>query len=285
MPQVTSDAICVRHWDFSETSQTVSLFTRDLGMLRGLAKGSKRERSRFGGGIDLLTRGQVGALLKPGRELVTLTHWDLLETFRHLRERLEANRAAFYMAELVSLMISDAHPHPRSYDAFVGGLRGLADPTRREQELLEFQWILLDDCGYRPELFAPRDETIATESLAFSPRAGGLVRTGAEDVTWPVRRETIDVLRRLAHEIDARHAACSAATGRPAARAAEVAPEDAALEHGALLPTLPSPATFAPEIARRASRLLAAYAREVLGLEPVTMADVFGPIDVGTRAR
>jgi DNA repair protein RecO len=248
---VLSDAVCVRHWDFSETSQTVSLFTRERGMLRGLAKGAKRERGRFSGGIDLLTRGQVVALEKPGRELATLTDWDLQETFRHLREGLEANRAGFYLAELVCRMMVDDAPHPRSYDALVVALRGLADPPSLDRVLLRFQWELLDDAGYRPTLEAPLEGT-----LAFSPRAGGVVAASEDASAWPVRRETIELLRAVA------------------------APEEHAEEFVSHGDDLESPSRVLPTRERRAARLLAAYLREIIGFEPTTMRAVFGEIAV-----
>lgn len=49
MPPVSDDAVCIRHWDWSETSQTVSLFTRGHGLVRALAKGSKRPKSPYSG--------------------------------------------------------------------------------------------------------------------------------------------------------------------------------------------------------------------------------------------
>jgi len=293
MPPVTSEAVCVRHWDFSETSQTVSLFTRDLGILRGLAKGARRERGRFSGGLDLLTRGQVIALVKPGRDLATLTDWDLLETFRHLRVRLDVNRAAFYMAELVCRMIADAHPHPRSYDALVDALRQLAAPSALDAALLRFQWTLLDDCGYRPSLEAPSGASV----LAFSPGAGGVVEATPGDAAWPVRRETIERLRRVGIASDEG----SGGVAREARRADEERTDsqgpdgqrttgerssgdglDAApargrsREGGGGEDDLPDPTEAVTT--RRAARLLAAYLREILGFEPSTMAEVFGPI-------
>ena len=88
MSTLRDEAICVRHWDFSETSQTVSLFLRDHGMLRGLAKGARRERGAFSGGFDLFTKGEIVAIVKPGRELATLTEWTLLETYPVFRRLL-----------------------------------------------------------------------------------------------------------------------------------------------------------------------------------------------------
>ena len=90
MPTIRDEAICIRHWDFSETSQTVSLLLRDHGVLRGLAKGARRERGSFSGGFDLFTRGEIVAIVKPGRELATLTEWTLLETFPVLRREAPA---------------------------------------------------------------------------------------------------------------------------------------------------------------------------------------------------
>ena len=44
MQTIEDNAFCLRRWDFSETSQTASLLTRDHGVLRGLAKGAKRPK-------------------------------------------------------------------------------------------------------------------------------------------------------------------------------------------------------------------------------------------------
>ena len=65
MPVAHDQGVCIRHWDFSETSQTVSLFGRGLGLVRGLAKGARRERGSFSGGIGLLARGEIVAVVKP----------------------------------------------------------------------------------------------------------------------------------------------------------------------------------------------------------------------------
>ena len=45
MPTITDNAICIRRWDYSETSQTVSLLLRNHGVIRGLVKGAKRPGS------------------------------------------------------------------------------------------------------------------------------------------------------------------------------------------------------------------------------------------------
>jgi DNA repair protein RecO (recombination protein O) len=244
MPTITDTAICLRHWEFSETSQTVSLFTRGHGIVRGLAKGSRRERGNFSGGIDVLTRGHVVALTKRGRDLATITEWHLEETFRHLRQRLDANRTALYMVDLVRSMLSDEDPHPRLFDVLALALRELADPSIISSALLQLQWAVLEETGYRPELDRDVQQggTLPDDApaLAFDPRSGGLVASTEGTERWGVRRSTVELLR-------------DAAGGR-------------------------SIRSHDRDALDRANRLLATYCRELLGQELPTMRWAFSDL-------
>jgi DNA repair protein RecO (recombination protein O) len=241
MPPTFDEGICIRHWDFSETSQTVSIFGRACGIVRGLAKGARRERGAFDGGIDLLARGRFGAILKRGRDLATITEWDPIELYPRLRADLAANHAAYYMADLVGRMLEPEDPHPRLHDALVRALRVLGAPTDATDAdasggvaLLRFQWELLVETGFQPRLEIPP----VGDVLAYSAEAGGFVRDDAEPgARWKVRRATAECLQTLAsgHAVPAE-----------------------------------------PDTVDRANRLLAAHARHVLGAEPPTMRLVFG---------
>src|SRR5262249_54000550 len=144
----------IRLWDWSETSQTVSLFTRSHGLIRALAKGSKRERSPFSGGIDLLTRGQVLAIIKPNSDLATLTAWDLQELFPAIRRSLSAIHSAIYLAALVQHILDERDAHPALFDAALTALRALGTPDQDRRAILVFQWTALVEAGYRPQLDA-----------------------------------------------------------------------------------------------------------------------------------
>ncbi|MDA0294686.1 MAG: DNA repair protein RecO [Planctomycetota bacterium] len=237
MPTLCDEAVCVRHWDFSETSQTVSLFLRDHGILRGLAKGARRERGSFSGGFDLFTRGEIVAIVKPGRELATLTEWTLLETFPILRRQAPANRCGWYLADLVGRFLHQPEPHPKTWDAMITALRELDAGCSTDRVILAFHWRLLCDLGYRPRL----DLTgFSGETVAFSAESGGVVAdTGAAD-RWRVRRPTIELLIKVG-------------------------------EGDGMIPDGADPDTTA-----RANRLLATWIRELLGTESVPMRLLFG---------
>ncbi|MCH2151858.1 MAG: DNA repair protein RecO [Phycisphaerales bacterium] len=202
MPTLTDNAICLRRWDFSETSQTVSLLTERHGLLRGLAKGSKRSDGRFSGGFDPLTRGQITLITKAGRDLATITEWHLAEVYWAARQHLVANRAGIYMVDLTSRMLREQDPHPEVFQALESAQRACTDRDRIGIETLIFQWRLLDACGYRPELDVDSGtgEAIDVEAdvIRFSPTLGGVIETSQSGDAVRVRSSTIQLLRQVA---------------------------------------------------------------------------------------
>src|SRR5690606_23173149 len=119
---VREDAIVLRLWDFSETSQTAALFTRGHGAVRCLAKGSKRPRAKFSGGLELATRGEAVLIVKPTSDLAQLIEWDLRETYFGLRRRVDAHLAGMCALDLVFQAVRDHDPHERLFDALADAL-------------------------------------------------------------------------------------------------------------------------------------------------------------------
>ena len=259
--RIKDQAICIRHFDWSETSQVVALLTREHGKVRGLAKGSKRTSpgavARFSGGIELLTLGQIVATTKPTTELASLTEWDLQKPFSHLRSDLTAQRIGLYGADLAGAILADHDPHPAIFDALSDLLAQLDLPRQHELALIRYQWLVLADCGYQPQLERDvhTDQLLADQSTyTFDARAGGITDHTRHGTThegagpWRVRQETVQVLRRLAQ-----------------------GPVDN--------DRLASPAL------RRANQLLCVYARSILDRALPTMAFVLNQESQGHRPK
>lgn len=201
MPHLRDQAIVLRHWEFSETSQTVALFTREYGVVRGLAKGARRDRGSFCGGFEALTRGEVCAIVKPSAELATLTDWDLQEVFWAARRSLSAHRAGLYVADLLYHSMRSGDPHPALYDHAIHTLRSLDHETEIPCRVLLFQWAMLREIGFEPRLQpGAHGATLSAtpEPAVFSPWSGGVV--GTEEAAaggWKVRADTLALLRRV----------------------------------------------------------------------------------------
>ena len=181
--------ICLRKTEYSETSQILTLFARNHGLLRVIAKGAHRTTkagaSKFGGGIDLLDLADAVFTDRTDRDLATLTEWSLKDGHLELRKNLRGLYLAQYAAELVSLLIEEHDPHPELFDHLQTCLQALATPTL-EQSFLAFQIELLRETGYLPELQIctscgrPISTAGAPIPISFSPDRGGILCRNCE---------------------------------------------------------------------------------------------------------
>lgn len=197
--------MCLRCWDWSETSQTVAVFTRLHGVVRGIAKGSRRDRSAFSGGFEPMTLGELRAFTKASSELATLAGWDLLEPYRELRGQLSAHYAGCYLIDLTYHALPVEDPHPELFDALVDALGMFTsvplDQARRDRAMLCFHIALLHETGYRPELFSANEDNgrVRGGVGVFDPARGELAQWSggarAHARMWKIRLETIVLLR------------------------------------------------------------------------------------------
>lgn len=181
MPLVHDRCICLRKFEYSETSQILTLFAREHGLLRAIAKGAHRRTkagaSKFDGGVDLLDIGQAVFTHDPSRDLSTLTEWSLREGHLELRNCLRAMYLGQYAAELLSLLVEEHDPHPPLYAAMEKCLAELST-GRREEAFLGFELDLLRQTGYLAEFFVCilcGQEVSDRQSAAFSTSRGGIV--------------------------------------------------------------------------------------------------------------
>ncbi|MDP7029571.1 MAG: DNA repair protein RecO [Phycisphaerales bacterium] len=238
MNRPTDVAIVLRRWEYSETSQTVSALSREHGVIRGLAKGALRPASPFSGGFEPMTRGHLGWIVKSGRDLSILTEWMVEDVYWGTRRRPASNRAALYAVDLAGRILTDHDPHPDVFDALDAVLGALGDAETPAMPLAAYQWTVLASAGWRPVVshdVETGEPLPDTESVLGFRPGDGGVVALASAGDWAVRRETIEALQ--------------------------------AMERGQR-PTDPAVAT-------RASALLAAYTRELLGEQTEAMRQAF----------
>ena len=128
MPAEKALALVVRTTDWSETSRIATLWTREFGKIRALAKGGRRLRSNFESALDLLTVCSIVFLRKSSGGLDLLTEAQVVQRFPHLRTDLTALYAGYYIAELLASWTQEYDPHPRLFDAALETLQHLSTP-------------------------------------------------------------------------------------------------------------------------------------------------------------
>jgi DNA repair protein RecO (recombination protein O) len=181
MSLVTTPAVVLQTYRYSETSKVVRLATRDLGVQSAIAKGALRPRSRFGAGLELLSEGVAQLYFRETRELHTLGAFDLVNLRRDLARDVGRFAGAAALAEVMVKMTPPA-PLPLAYDTLTAALDALeAAPVERvDVTAMRALWRLVAVLGFEPSLtVCARDgaaiEPAGDEPVPFSVADGGVL--------------------------------------------------------------------------------------------------------------
>jgi DNA repair protein RecO (recombination protein O) len=134
MSVLTSEAVVLRTWPVHEADLIVSLFTRDFGRVKGVAKSALKSRKRFGGALEPMTEARAWFADRPGQELVRL---DQLEIVRSpLSAPVDHARMAVlsFFAELLDQVLPEHDPQETVFRLLVAVL---------EQTTVEQPWMPL----------------------------------------------------------------------------------------------------------------------------------------------
>jgi len=182
--QLATDAVVLHSFEYMESSRIVRLATRELGVVSAIARGARRPRGRFGGGgaLDLYTGGKAQLAVRPGRDLQTLTGFDVTASRLGLAGSLERFTAAAAFSELALRFLGD-QPDPGSFDVVVATLDSLsqASPGDVGAVTLGGSWRLIAELGFAPAMSecAQCHAPVVDDAPApFSHAAGGILCGG-----------------------------------------------------------------------------------------------------------
>ncbi|MEM7622798.1 MAG: DNA repair protein RecO [Planctomycetota bacterium] len=199
MPRARDTAICLRQWDWSETSQVVLLFGRESGIIRGLAKGARRPRSKFDGGLEPLTLGEVVFVRKPTRELLTITDWSVDFPAVHLRRSLLGLAAMTFAAEAIAALFPPLDPAPESFELFSEVRTSLGTSpsigTADAAYALRVAWRAAAEAGHAIDLTGISPGEDPARTLVLRPEDGRIVPAPpGETGPWRIRPSTLHVV-------------------------------------------------------------------------------------------
>jgi DNA repair protein RecO (recombination protein O) len=170
MPLHDTDAFVLRTFTLKEADKICVFLTREAGKLRGVAKGARRLRSKFGASLEPFTEVRLTYFLNENRELVSLSNCEIVQS--HFAAGISSERLGVlhYLAELLLEFLPDHEPNERVYrlvGASIDALKAAADAqlgalTRYfEVWLLKLGGFLADTrrCGICETVFRA-DETI-----------------------------------------------------------------------------------------------------------------------------
>ena len=152
LPVKKTEAIVLGYYPLGESDRIVSFHTRELGLVRAVAKGARKASSRFSGRLEILTYGNLIFFERANKDLHYVNAFDVIEQFQSLRDDLLKMAYSSYLAELMQQVESPGVTEGKAFELLLKTMFMMR--TAGDPELLTraFEIKLFAAAGLKPHL-------------------------------------------------------------------------------------------------------------------------------------
>ena len=174
-----TNAINLKTYPLSETDKIVLMYSEDKGLIRGVAKGVKKAKSKLGGRMELLVANKL--MLHKGRNLSTIAQAEALNTFYKTRTDMDKMFYSMYCAEVVlNFGVEDDPSSAEIFNLLYKILEAISKCENKVDVLLKclnFQLKMCRILGYGLDFSscAVCSKTPENKEVYFSEAHGGIV--------------------------------------------------------------------------------------------------------------
>ncbi len=179
MKNFTTDAINIKSYDLSEADKIMVMYSKQNGLIRGVAKGCKKQKNKLGARMDLLVANTL--MLSKGRNMDTICEARSINTFKESRQDIDKLLYSTYISEVINNFGVENDPCSNEvYDVLYKALDRIANAKEKKEILIsviKFQLKIMQIVGFGIELDTCLccREQILDEDMYFSPQMGGVV--------------------------------------------------------------------------------------------------------------
>jgi len=183
------EAVVLRTLNHGDTSKIVTLYSREAGRLKMIAKGIRSPKNKSVGLFQPTHHIQAAYYTKAHSELQLFKSGELVQGFYHLESDLDRLTLAQVVVELVERASENDEPHEAVFALLVKTLERLNDKDSRASLTYWFFHLrFLTEMGFRPE-------TDRCQLCGSSLREGALLRPREAGMTCQTcqPRESADI--------------------------------------------------------------------------------------------
>jgi DNA repair protein RecO (recombination protein O) len=193
-------AFLLKKEERGEADEILTLYTKEFGKLKVLAKGIKKIKSKLRSAIDLFYLSEIEFV--QGKIHKTLTDALLIEKFKKIRESLIRLKIAYSISEILDDLIKGEERDEKIWGLLNETFQRLnSDKLKSKTCCLiyyYFLWNLFSILGYKPELFfcLSCQKKLEPQKIYFSFKKGGLVCQRCQQAgDKKIMAETVKILR------------------------------------------------------------------------------------------
>ena len=152
MGNVETEGLILRTYPLSDADKIVVALTEDDGLVRGVAKGARRMKSRFGSGLEPFSVVKLAYVRLEERELVSITEAELVRSYFGIASDPNFLGTFSQAAELLQNFAPPHDPNERLYNMTKVCLESAADDKDRLVPVFTyFRVWLLKLGGFLPQ--------------------------------------------------------------------------------------------------------------------------------------
>jgi DNA repair protein RecO (recombination protein O) len=152
MPVRESEAIILRTYPLGEGDRLVSFFCRSEGRLRGVARGARKPKSRFGASLEPLSHIRIWFYERETRELVRISQCDLIESYWDAQRSYNVSLAFGFLAEVAEGALPEKEPSDPVFRLLLATCRTIAQTGLIALPISYFAIWMLRLGGWLPSL-------------------------------------------------------------------------------------------------------------------------------------
>ncbi len=175
----TTDAINLKSYDLSDADKIILMYSKDKGLIKGVAKGVKKPKSKLGARMDSLIANTI--MFAKGRNLDTICQAQSINTFKESRQDIDKLMCSSYISEIVSNFGVEEDPCAKEvYDLLYKALDKISRAESKKDVLIatiKFQLKMMLISGFSLELDSCLccGERVLNEDMYFSQDMGGII--------------------------------------------------------------------------------------------------------------
>ncbi len=148
-----AEAVVLKTLNHGDTSKIITLYSREVGRLKLIAKGVRSPKSKSMGLFQPTRHIQVIYYAKATSELQMFKSGELIDGFFGLEEDFDRLTLAQVVVELLDRTVEDEETHPRLFQLLVDTLARLSNKHVSSAEAYWFFHVhLLRELGFRPHV-------------------------------------------------------------------------------------------------------------------------------------
>lgn len=173
-----TDAINLKSYNLNDADKIILMYSKDNGLIKGVAKGIKKPKSKLGARMDLLVANTL-QLLK-GRSMDTVIQAQTLNNFKKTREDIDKLMYSSYISEIiVNFGEGTEGASEEIYELLYKALNRISEAETKKDALIaviKFQLKILLIMGFCVELDTCLccGERILNDDMYFSSAMGGV---------------------------------------------------------------------------------------------------------------